>query len=326
MRQEAQVPHRILRRIMKTSFAAVVVSMLLCMGQSPPPKIATIVGAAFGQRVAENSIATIFGSNLATSQAASAVPATTLGSTQVLLCGFASTAQGCQPLGLYFVSPGQINFVIPTNLSSIGLPAGTLPTGVPLTLVGGSAWNIAVNVSGILDANASTGTYFKLPIYQQAPDFFIVESEVLNDTTQKGNPPPMTIGRAAMIDQNGTVIDSRNPARMGQYLSVFMTGLGKIQANGQFASPGSFPAGSGTQVWITGYVIPWAFQAKVTFAGMSPQYPGLDQINFQVPTSFATAVPCGDQIIEPYLGVSPAGNARDVHFPIAITKGEAPCN
>jgi len=328
MRQQEAFFSRFLHAAMKMSATVLAMAMPLCMGQPAPPKIAAIVSATFSQRVAENSIATIFGSNLATGQATSGVPATTLASTQVLLCGFANTAEGCQALALYFVSPGQINFVVPTNLSSISIPGGILSTGVPLTLVGGPSWNIAVSVAGVLDSSASTGTYFKLPIYQQAPDFFIVESDAFNDTT--GVPagsfggPPSTVDRAAIIDQTGTLIDSHNPAQVGEYLSVFMTGLGKIQSNGQFASPGTSPPGSGTQVWIVGDVISWTVQANVTFAGMSPQYPGMDQVNFQVPTSFGN-IPCGDQTIEPYLGVSPAGNARQVHFPIAVKKGQVPC-
>jgi uncharacterized protein (TIGR03437 family) len=67
---------------------------------------------------------------------------------------------------------------------------------------------------------------------------------------------------AAIIATDGTVITSTRPARRGEFVSLYLTGLGS----------------SKTPVVTVGGV-----NAQVTFAGPSPNYPGVDQINFIVP-------------------------------------------
>jgi uncharacterized protein (TIGR03437 family) len=67
---------------------------------------------------------------------------------------------------------------------------------------------------------------------------------------------------AAIIATDGTVITSTRPARRGEFVSLYLTGLGS----------------SKTAVVSVGGV-----NAQVTFAGPSPNYPGVDQINFIVP-------------------------------------------
>lgn len=77
---------------------------------APPPALSSVRNAASGDSVvASGSIASIFGSDLALATASAAGPPlpTELGGTRVLLGNLAAE--------LYYVSPNQINFVVPAG-------------------------------------------------------------------------------------------------------------------------------------------------------------------------------------------------------------------
>ena len=76
-------------------------------GQGEPPRLAIFSAASFTREVAPDSIAAVFGVNLAArAEAATTQPLpTTLGGATVTIAG--------RPAPLFFVSPGQINLLIP---------------------------------------------------------------------------------------------------------------------------------------------------------------------------------------------------------------------
>ena len=75
-----------------------------------------------------------------------------------------------------------------------------------------------------------------------------------------------------------------------------------------------------------GFPHPESGKAKVTYVGAVPQFPGLYQINFQIPESIGTgpagygAWPCGSYSWELSLGIG-----QGVDFPLIIRNGDVPC-
>jgi uncharacterized protein (TIGR03437 family) len=202
--------------------------------QSPPtPVVSAVVNAAgYGNTIATGSLATIFGSNLAGGIAvANAFPLPhELAGTRVELDGV--------PALLYYVSPGQINFLIPAT------------GGQSLTVVRGETASAA--------AKPSIGFW--------APGWFTLDSA-------PGGP-------LAAEHADGAVISAANPARKGETIQAFGTGIGIV--NPQLKIP--YPA---PMVQIGG------LQAQVTWAGAAPGIPGVTQVNFTVPadTAAGPAVP-----------------------------------
>src|ERR1700743_3192000 len=85
---------------------------LILQGQSASTTIVSTAG--YGPKVAPGSIAAVFGTNLATTNTAAAFDAK--GHLPTSLSGSSVSVNG-QPAQLIFVSPGQINFIIPENTS-----------------------------------------------------------------------------------------------------------------------------------------------------------------------------------------------------------------
>ena len=91
----------------------------------------------------------------------------------------------------------------------------------------------------------------------------------------------------AVIHQDGTLVSERAPASGGEWLSVFLTGLGKTSppiATGEAApmSPLS-TALAHVQVFAGGA------QCETNFAGLAPGLVGVNQVNFRVPSGLTGA-------------------------------------
>jgi uncharacterized protein (TIGR03437 family) len=131
---------------------------------------------------------------------------------------------------LLYISPSQINFQLPKSL-----PAGTA--------------DVVVTSNGVAFAPA------RMAVQPSAPAVF---------TTQFGT------GQASAVNLDGTLADIAHPVKPGDYLMIFVTGLGTE------TSPALFIGGA---------------SAQVTYAGPAPQFPGVDQINAVVPATPAGIVP-----------------------------------
>jgi uncharacterized protein (TIGR03437 family) len=90
-------------------------------------------------------------------------------------------------------------------------------------------------------------------------------------------------GGAAALHLNGTVVTASNPAIPGETIAVYLTGLGTVTpsvANGVAAPTTTFSSTDDTIDVFVGLQ-----QAMVGFSGLAPEFAGLYQVNFVVPST-----------------------------------------
>jgi len=215
------------------------------------PSNGVVEGAGFSAKISAGGIGSIFGSNLASAtMAAGALPLpTTLGGTSVTMNG--------APCGLFFVSSGQINFQVPWEMQSL--------TTAPLivTTAGGSSTAVNVTIS------SGAPGIFLISGVSQAPNQGAVQ--IANTTT--------------FVAPTGSIPGATaSPATAGQFITIYVSGLGAVTnqpADGFGAGTGtSLATAKGTvSVTIGGVTAPFSF------AGLSPGFVGLYQVNVQIPSS-----------------------------------------
>ena len=214
--------------------------------------VATVSAASFvgsPANLAQNSIAAAFGTQLAaTTQVATTQPLpTTLAGTSVTVAGVAAQ--------LFFVSDGQVNYLVPPNA-----PAGDAPVVVTSTAANGDqiisrgSIKIAPAAPALFTANANgAGVPAAVTGRVNAGGQFVF------DPNPPFEPDPVTPGR--LIPSPIDVGTDAQPA----FLILFGTGL-------RNAAAGSIRA------VIGGLDIPVA-------VAPAPGFTGLDQANLQIPTS-----------------------------------------
>jgi len=186
----------------------------------------------------------------ATANTALPVP-TTLGGVQVQVNGV--------PSPIAYVSPTQINFVVPFEAP----PSGTAELAV-----------VNPSTSQVLGSGSVT-------MNVAAPGFFIT-----SQTTAGAAPAP---GQIAALNCNkspceDTVNSTANPANPGSTIQMYLTGQGQVTnapPDGQAApcSGGTVQTGAKPEV-IIGTTI-----ATVSYSGLAPCYVGLWQINAVIPAN-----------------------------------------
>ncbi|HLA38636.1 MAG TPA: hypothetical protein VJ417_01495 [Candidatus Glassbacteria bacterium] len=96
--------------------------------------------------------------------------------------------------------------------------------------------------------------------------------------------------QAAALHIDGTPVSAERPARRGEILSVYVTGLGPTRVK---VPTGSAPSDDSARTEETPQVLIGGAHAQVSFSGLAPGYPGVYQINVEVPsdTYSGSAVP-----------------------------------
>jgi uncharacterized protein (TIGR03437 family) len=147
-----------------------------------------------------------------------------------------------RPAPIYYVSPTQVAVIVPF----------------------GTAEEIA-QVQVFKNGTASNAvTAF---VYKSAPGVFTV--------------PPGGIGYAAVLHPDYSLVTPDNPARAGEILAVFLTGLGDVFPTIADGAPGPVEPLSRTSNDVL--VFMGNKPAEVSYSGLAPTLAGLYQVNVQVP-------------------------------------------
>ena len=229
--------------------------------------------------IAQGSIVDLFGAGLATTTNAPQsfpLPAS-LSGTSVSITINSVTTQAI----LYYVSPGQINAIIPS-----ATPAGT--------------GQITVTVNGKTSAPA--------PITVVQSAFGMLSLNAV------GNGPVVA------FDVNSQYIGLTNAANPGDFLTLWGTGLGPVTGDETMAQQPADLTNIPIEVDIGGRF------AAVQYHGRS-QYPGLDQINVQVPNGVSgchvSVVVRSGNMVSNFGTIPVAASGRTCAEPVAgLTAGQ----
>jgi len=97
------------------------------------------------------------------------------------------------------------------------------------------------------------------------------------------------VGEGAILHANLSVVDAGNPARLGETVYIFLTGLGAVSPPvDDGAAGGSSPSSTATtqtDVIIDGQLAP------VSFAGLAPGLPGIYQLTVTIPNTLTVTTP-----------------------------------
>jgi len=180
---------------------------------------------------------------------------TVLADTQVTVNGV--------PAPLYAVTPGQINYIVPWGTDT-GNPADVQV--------------LRVSTGQLLAASL-------VPMNNVSPAVFV--TRVVGQGLQL----------AAVINQDGTVNDPTHPAKVGEIISIYGTGQGPVTSapadgdvpkNGTVNATGSLRIVIGSDYTDQIIKLPGEENRKpYEFSGLSPTYPGMWQVNVQIPKSTA---------------------------------------
>jgi uncharacterized protein (TIGR03437 family) len=251
------------------------------VSEQVPPQITyrgAVNGATFSQLqpLAPGAIVSVFGSQLAydTAQATSVPLPTELASAKVTIGGIDAP--------LFFVSRGQINFQVPNEL-----PQGA--TNVQVTR-GGQAGN---RITAVISER--TSGIFRLNIGEYGA---IVNASASERERKTIFPIPRDLAAAVGIDGA--------PARPGDVLTIFATGLGPVTPGvptGE-AAPPQGPVSYGVDQPTVNFGRPIPIVQPPLFAGLAPGFVGLYQVNVAIPETLRTNARTAVTIVYPGGGTS----------------------
>jgi uncharacterized protein (TIGR03437 family) len=201
-----------------------------------------------------------------------------------LLTGVATAVANAASGDASAVAPGSIASIYGAGLApSIGV-AGVYPLpkvlgGASVTVNGEGAplfyaspsqinfqvpFDISANATVIVSANAAQTGTTSVPVHSTAPGIFLLPQ-----------------GRAAVLNQNGSVNSETQTAAPASAIAVFVTGLGAVNPT---VVPGA-AASTVTLAYVSATVTATigGQPATVLFAGLAPDYAGLYQVNMVVP-------------------------------------------
>ncbi len=227
----------------------------IAANQTPPPTLANggtlnNLNPVVGGPLAPGMIAEVFGTGLAASaQATGKLPLPT---------SFNNTYAQVGPdrAPLYFLSSGQVNIQIPAEIAA--------SQQVPIVFSVNNALTLPVT----------------LDIVPGGPGVL----------SHLNGPPPSIQNNADIVAQHldGTFADSKSPGKPGEYLVMYLVGLGATNPSVPSGMPAPAPPNPLAKVTNQPTVTVDGLPSNVFFAGLTPGFVGLYQIDFQVPTGIHT--------------------------------------
>jgi hypothetical protein len=151
-------------------------------------------------------------------------------------------------------------------------------------------------------------------------------------------PGPNTVPIGAVTDSSGNLVTSLNPTRQGQVIVLWATGLGSLtvdQSTGLFqqSSPSSLTFGLAKSDPVGGsntFNLNWRSQQPI-WAGESPQYMGLNQINVALPACSGAAATTEERhsLTMTFTALDHSGYAGNgsatLYVPFLVSPGEPTC-
>jgi uncharacterized protein (TIGR03437 family) len=220
--------------------------------------VATVSAANFSRELASESIATAFGTHLATATQLAREDRglqTELAGTRVLVTDSAGTRR---PALIFFVSPGQVNYEIPWGEYQIP-PGATAPLAT-VTITSGDG---TVSIGQVQIAGVAPGLFTANGNGQGAPAAYVVR-------VRNGRIDPSSETAAQYDAAQGRFVPrplDLGPTTEQVYLILFGTGL----RNHHGLQTVSAQIGG--------------VEAPVQYAGAASGFVGLDQVNLQLPRS-----------------------------------------
>jgi len=202
------------------------------IGPAPATTTAGLVSAANptpGSVLAPGSMASLYGTNLASATLHAS------GSPLPLVLAGTSITVANTPAPLFYVSPLQVNFQVPSI-------AVSKPTQVPLRITQGESF-----------------TTITVTLMPYAPALFTTNGQ------GTGQASAIIANTSTLAAPVGAYPGSR-PAKKGEFISLYCTGLGAASSTLPTVTLGGTPA-------------------PVSFSGPAPGFVGLNQVNFQIPSS-----------------------------------------
>jgi trimeric autotransporter adhesin len=210
-------------------------------------QVLSVVSAANNQPViSPNSLATIYGANLASGAASAQMDASGALPTAI---GGTSVSVGGKPAQLLYVSPSQINLLVPSNT-----PLGSATVSV-------TSPNSQTAASGTVPVALTSPGIFTLPCLRPS------RGAVLNGVTFSPEPFQATTSQNSIADKRTR-------------LSLFATGLryaGNSTLNPSVTNVANAVTAQATDSLGGVHSLP------VEYAGAAPNFAGLDQVNVVVP-------------------------------------------
>ena len=213
-----------------------------------------INGASYvpGQAVAPGSLVAIYGTNLATAT----VPGDTVPLSD-LINGTSVTFNGIAA-PLLFVSSGQINAQMPWEALGPNAASGTV--------------NVVVTNGTVPSAPVS------VPLVPIAPGIYSIP-------TGAGYAVAVNNADSSLAAPAGAIPGVfSHPANVGDAIILYANGLGPLDAP---ITDGAASSDMTRNALTTPTLLLGGVQANVFFAGLAPQFPGVNQINFFVPQVMA---------------------------------------
>jgi uncharacterized protein (TIGR03437 family) len=220
--------------------------------QTPPPTLApggtlNNLNPVVGAPLSPGTIAQVYGSGLGSAPVSIGhVPLLTMFNNTFALVGPTQAP-------LYFLSSGQVNIEIPADATATQQTPIVLSVNNALTLP--LMLNIVPATPGVLSSD-------------------------------DGPTRPSLQNGAHIIAQHSadfSLVTSSNPAKPGEYLVMYLVGMGAT--NPAVASGAASPTSPLAKVTAQPTVMLDSQSCTVTFAGLTPNFVGLYQIDFQVPSN-----------------------------------------
>ena len=249
---------------------------------SSTPVVNAIVNAASYDAKAPlvpGELASVFGTTFGTNDVFNPAWPTTAAGVSVAFNGINS------PLVALVASQGQINLQVPVELPESGPVTArvTTPDGVSADYtvqMASSAPGVFFIPSSLAQRPRVAAVLFNNTAWRVMPDDFAQELNIA------GNCKASAVAAGTICGE---------PARPGDYIQIYVTGLGKAAVNGDpsqgVLATGQVAPASGNPLYKTVYqptVTIGGAPATIVYSGLAPGFAGLYQINVQIPPTAPT--------------------------------------